>query len=213
MIAGLALFVVLDYLDVVDATRRGPRLGACGLVDQLVAAAILVYDLEAHVGGRGRTAGRAFCGSVGGQLQSGRKGRRGGIGGALIGGRAGELLLVVDGGGWQLPETPRGARLDGDTGLRAAEGGGVGGERRAVGGRLTGPGGWSAALPLSRSPSTAGICVLLGVWCGRRREQRAGVAARKVQCGLEGAAAQERYVQEELGRASKRDNAGSQRDL
>lgn len=49
-VAGVAFLLVLDRLDCVDTTARCSRLRASGLFHLLVAAAIFVYDLDAHFG-------------------------------------------------------------------------------------------------------------------------------------------------------------------
>jgi hypothetical protein len=49
-VAPVALFFVLDRLDVVDAARGRSRGRARGRGGGLVAAVVLVYDFEAHVG-------------------------------------------------------------------------------------------------------------------------------------------------------------------
>jgi hypothetical protein len=63
VVALLALFFVLDRLDVVDAAGRRPRGCAGRGGGRFVAAAVFVYDLEAHVGAdrRGGRAGGCGC--------------------------------------------------------------------------------------------------------------------------------------------------------
>jgi hypothetical protein len=50
VVAQLALFFVLDRLDVVHAARTCSRCRTWGRGCGLMAAAVFVYDLEAHVG-------------------------------------------------------------------------------------------------------------------------------------------------------------------
>jgi hypothetical protein len=50
VVALFALFFVLDRLDVVHAAGTCPGRGAGRGRDGLMAAAVFVYDLEAHVG-------------------------------------------------------------------------------------------------------------------------------------------------------------------
>jgi hypothetical protein len=49
MVASITLLVVLDGLGVADAARSCSRCRAWSLLGDLVAAAIFVYDLGAHV--------------------------------------------------------------------------------------------------------------------------------------------------------------------
>ena len=81
MVASVALFVVLDRLGVGDAARRCPRGCAWGLFCNLVAAAVLVYNLGAHVVGRGDgKRGRRGRSAVAGEGDAARRERQGGAG-------------------------------------------------------------------------------------------------------------------------------------
>lgn len=86
VVALLALFFVLDRLDVVDAAGTCSRRGARRRGGRLMAAAVFVYHFEAHGGG---AAGSACRESEwrGVATQRARKAGRGLD--ALIGGRAG----------------------------------------------------------------------------------------------------------------------------
>jgi hypothetical protein len=72
MVASITLLVMLDGLGVADAARSCSRRRAWRLLSNLVAAAIFVYDLGAHVGGdrrmgkaRSYGGGSACCSGVG----------------------------------------------------------------------------------------------------------------------------------------------------
>jgi hypothetical protein len=72
VVAAVALFFVLDRLDVVHAAGGCSRGRAGGRGACLVAAGVLVYDLEAHAGDETGERGRLHGG---GRLPDGRRGK------------------------------------------------------------------------------------------------------------------------------------------